>query len=576
MNKNIKKIKIFPVVGFLLFFLCVSPVLAAQGVVFDDGGTTMISTASTQVSTTTVSSTATVASGTPADYLVATNTEPTSVDLDATTAAKGYVINSEGNNFSVSFPAQSLSGAATISVKAITDQLADPWKLERVSPIYQFDLSGAVYSAKNPITLKIGYGGDTTHYKRVFFYDKNYRSWRELPTTDDPSGQIVTATIALPYAEVAVFSNPSILVAGKASWYSYKKGDFSASTDFTKGSVLRVYNTANNKYVDVTINDYGPERDKFPDRILDLDKVAFNKIANKGDGVISVRVQPLYVAPDSNGKVLGISESGAVAEPDIKAAAAIITDESTGDVLWSKNADTVLPLASLSKLVAIKVFFDQNPSLDTVVTYKKQDELYNYQYCKPEESAKLTVTDGETMTIGDLVYSALVGSANNAVESLIRVSGISRDDFIAKMNSFATSVGASSTHFVEPTGLSSQNVSSPRDYAIITKEVFKNSLIEKVSVTPKYVFTTINTKKTHTLTNTNNFIRDGVFAAANNLKITGSKTGYLDQYNLMTRVAGANGEKVIAIDFGATTKAQSLMETQELLQYGLKLLAEEK
>jgi D-alanyl-D-alanine carboxypeptidase len=89
-------------------------------------------------------------------------------------------------------------------------------------------------------------------------------------------------------------------------------------------------------------------------------------------------------------------------------------------------------------------------------------------------------------------------------------------------------------------------------------------------VAPKYKFTTINTKKAHVMSNTNNFIRDGVFAAANNLKVTGSKTGYLDQYNLMTRVLGPKGEAVIAVDFGAATKMQSLAETQELIQYGIR------
>jgi len=72
------------------------------------------------------------------------------------------------------------------------------------------------------------------------------------------------------------------------------------------------------------------------------------------------------------------------------------------------------------------------------------------------------------------------------------------------------------------------------------------------------------------MSNTNNFIRDGVFAASNNLKVTGSKTGYLDKYNLMTRTHGPNGEDLVAVDFGADTKIQSLEETKELIQYGMR------
>jgi D-alanyl-D-alanine carboxypeptidase len=390
-----------------------------------------------------------------------------------------------------------------------------------------------------------------------------------LPTSDNSADKTVSATISLPFARVAVFSDPSVDVVGKASWYAYKHGDFAASVDFPKGSKIRVYNLANNKSVDITINDFGPERDKFPDRILDLDKVAFNKIASKGAGVIGIRIQPLYVAPDAQGKVLGVSEEGAMAAPNIKAPSAIVINEATGDILWQNNSDQVMELASLSKIVAIKVFFDQHPSLNTVATYKKQDELYNYQYCSPADAAKLTVKDGDKMTIGDLVYSALVASANNAVESLVRVSGLSRDVFIAKMNAYAASIGAVNTHFVEPTGLSAQNVSTAHEYAIITRDVFKNPIIQKISTTPKYSFTTINTKKKHNLVNSSGIIRDGVFAASNNLKITGSKTGWLDKHNLMTRATGSKGESVIAVDFGADTGLETSSDIQELIQYGI-------
>jgi D-alanyl-D-alanine carboxypeptidase len=563
-----KKLILFFTLGFLLLASFVSPVLAAGNIVFDDGGVSAVSVPASPVQP---------AAAANSQFFGMPDAQSASANLTAIDAIQGYTLASSDNNFNISFPAKALAGATAVDVRLIADQLTDPWKLTKISPTYRFDLGdNSVYDGKQPFTLTIGYdSADSQHYKRIYFYDNNFQSWRELPTTDDPVKKIATAAISLPYAEVAVFLDPSVLVVGKASWYSYKKGDFAASVDFPKGSKLRVYNTANNKSVDITINDFGPERDKFPDRILDLDKVAFGKIAKKGEGVISIRIQPLYVAPDANGRVLGVSEKGALADPDIKAASAIVINEKTGEVLWEKDSSAVLPLASLSKLVAIKVFFDQRPSLNTAVTYKKQDELYNYQYCKPEESAKLTVKDGETMTIKDLVYSALVGSANNAVESLVRVSGLKRDAFIAKMNSYAASIGATSTHFIEPTGLSSQNVSTVREYAIITKEIFKTPLIQQITVTPKYTFTTINTKKKHTLSNTNNFIRDGVFAAANNLKVTGSKTGYLDQYNLMTRVTGAKGEQVIAVDFGATTKLQSLAETQELLQYGLRKLQQD-
>jgi D-alanyl-D-alanine carboxypeptidase len=537
----------------LLFFF--SPAQAAEEVAFDS---------QTAATTTASAAGAPVLAGEPAALDVF------SLDLNKETIAKGYTVSSFGGSLKLSLAPGILSESTRVDCEIIGEEMPLPWKLEKLSKIYQFEFRNkAAYDNSRPFYIQISYDKKDAGYKRVFFYDKNYSSWRELPTVDYPEGSFVRSLIHLPFARLAVFSDPSVMTLGRASWYAYKGGNFAASPDFPKGSKLRVYNLANRKSVDVVVNDYGPERNKHPDRAIDLDKIAFKKIASLSGGIINVKIEPLAIVPDARGRVLGTPEQGALSEPDIKAAAAIAMNEKNGEIVWEKNSSAVLPLASLSKLVAIKIFFDLRLSLNTAVTYQKQDELYNYKYCQPYESAKLEVKEGETMTVEDLVYSSLVGSANNAVESLVRVSGISRDEFIAAMNDYAASIGALSTRFIEPTGLAQENVSTAKDYALITGEIFKNPLIEKISVTPRYKFSTINTKISHTLSNTNNFIRDGVFAAANNLKITGSKTGYLDKYNLMTRTAGANGEKIIVVTLGADSKLQSLEETKELIQYGM-------
>jgi D-alanyl-D-alanine endopeptidase (penicillin-binding protein 7) len=236
-------------------------------------------------------------------------------------------------------------------------------------------------------------------------------------------------------------------------------------------------------------------------------------------------------------------------------------------VLWGKNQEAVSPLASLSKIVAIRVFLDTRPSLNKVVTYKKQDENYNYQYCSPSEAARVKLADGDQVTINDLVYSALVGSANNAVESLVRVSGLSRNDFIKKMNETVQAWGATSTFFVEPTGLSPDNVSSPHDYAIITKEVFTNPLLQKITTTAAYTFTTRNTKQKHTIRNTDQLVQ------AKTYSLIGSKTGYLDEagYCLMTRIKAPQGN-LIVVNFHSTSKAANFTDNAQLIAYGLHLL----
>jgi D-alanyl-D-alanine carboxypeptidase len=110
-------------------------------------------------------------------------------------------------------------------------------------------------------------------------------------------------------------------------------------------------------------------------------------------------------------------------------------------------------------------------------------------------------------------------------------------------------------------------VSSPLDYAIITKEVFTNPLLQKISTVNSYTFKTINTKKQHKLTNTSQLVRGGQYP------IIGSKTGYLDEAGscLMTRVKAPQGN-LIAINFGSSSSAASFWDNEQLIRYGLRQL----
>ncbi|PIR12718.1 hypothetical protein COV49_04535 [Candidatus Falkowbacteria bacterium CG11_big_fil_rev_8_21_14_0_20_39_10] len=490
------------------------------------------------------------------------------INLDKATIAKGYTVAAFEDILKLSLAPGILSEDTGVDVWEINESVDMPWNLDRVSKIYQFEFRNKqAYDNQKPFYIQFAYNESSDDYKQVFFYDKNYSAWRPLPTRDYPKEKFVRSLIHLPFARIVVLSNPDVLAIGKASWYAYRGGNFAASPDFPKGSKLRVYNTDNNKFVDVEINDFGPDRNLHPDRVVDLDKVAFKKIASLGAGIINVSIEALEIKPDEKGRILGSPETGAVWEPAITAKSAIVMDEDTSEVLWKKNASSTLPLASLTKLVAVKVFLDTRPSLDEVVAYSIKDEEYNYEYCNKWESARVTLNDGDTLTIEDLLYSALVGSANNAVETLARVSGLDRDDFIQKMNEEVKNWGAVSTKFIEPTGLSPENVSSAQDYAIITREVFTHPIIQKASTMEKYKFTTINTKKAHRIKNTNQII------FTNRYNVIGSKTGYLDEagYCLMLRAENA-GRKIIVVTFGAGSRDTSFAETEDLLRYGFRNL----
>jgi serine-type D-Ala-D-Ala endopeptidase (penicillin-binding protein 7) len=468
--------------------------------------------------------------------------------------------------FSVGFNDQSLKADTSIVLEKLGSQFDWPWNFNPLSEVYQFDFSdkGVSYDRTQPLKISIKYEEDDDNYKQIMFYDGGQKRWRPLPSVDDPVNRVVSANIHLPFARVALMSNDQVMTVGQASWYRFKGGLFAASPDFAKGSVLKVTNLANGKSVNITINDYGPDRKLHPDRVIDLDAVAFSKIADIRDGLVKVKIEPVKLVSDVDKDKLypGLSQ------PDINAHSAVVISAEDGLILYAKNADKVASLASLTKLVAMKVFLDTKSDLNKVVAYSIKDAEYNHEHVKPWESARLRLVEGETLTIENLLYASLVGSANNTTETLVRVSGLSRSDFIKKMNDLVKEWGAFNTVFVEPTGLAVNNVSSPLDYAIITRELLKDSLLMKISATPRYSFNSISQKKRYNLTNTNSLLTSGHFG------IISSKTGFLNEagYCLMTSIDAARGP-LIVVNFGSSNRADSFYDNEKLIRHGLKQLS---
>ena len=467
--------------------------------------------------------------------------------------------------FKLELPVKSLKANTKIVVENLGATFDWPWNYSPLSNVYQFDFSdrGINYNSAEALRVSIGYTEDNNNYKQIFFYDKGQAKWRPLPSVDDPVNKKVSAIIHLPYARLALLASDEVMSVGQASWYHYKNGLYAASPDFAKGTILQVTNLNNGKSVKVTVNDYGPDRSLHPARVIDLDSVAFNKIASTRDGIVKVKLEVIKFANQTDKDKL---EAGTVM-PEIASQSAAVVSAIDGSIIYAKNADFVAPLASLTKLLAMKVFLDLKPDFNKVVSYSNRDAEYNYEHVNPWESARLRVSDGETLTIENLLYATLVGSANNTTETLVRVSGISRNEFIKKMNDQAKAWGAVNSKFIEPTGLAPENVSSPLDYAIIIKELFKDELLKKISTTAKYSFTSINKNKTYYLTNTNSLLQSSRF------NISLSKTGYLDEagYCLMTQIDSEKGPLII-VNFNSPTRAGSFKDNENLIKYGLKQL----
>lgn len=461
----------------------------------------------------------------------------------------------------IKYDQQAFTAPASLRLATSTEdaKLPKDWQAALVVD-YSFETEG-LYDPSYILTGSIYYQKGNNDLKKLFVFDELSAVWRPLNFKDDEKNGRIDFSLKAVSGRLALISKPGVIFRGQASWYRYKGGLFAASPDFTKGSVLRVYNLDNGKSVDVVINDFGPERDKHPDRVVDLDAEAFKKIASLGAGIIPVRIELIRGDFVNKEEILLPGK-----EPEIKSVAASILIQGQDDLLWGKSADATRPLASLTKLLAAKVFLETKPDLNRYFAYQDQDSDYNHKYCRAGEEARLRLTAGEMLKLQDYLYASLVGSANNTVETLVRASGLSRQEFINKMNSLAISYGAVNTKFVEPTGLSPENVSSAADYAIIMNKIAGDDLIKKISSTARYSFKT-KAGRQITVSNTNQLLKvDGS-------QIIVSKTGYLDEAGYCLATLSKSGDKnILVVTLGASSREESYSDNQKLLKYALLLL----
>ncbi len=492
------------------------------------------------------------------------------ISLDRKTVAKGYTVSSVDNYLKLSLVPGVLSDSTRVLIEEISDEeMPVPWNLRKESSIFQFEfLNKNSYNNHTPFYMQFSYDENSNNFKQVFFYDKTVDLWRPLPSRDFPKEKFIRSLIHLPYARIAVFSYPDVISIGQASWYKYRGGNFAASTDFPKGSSLRVWNLDNNKFVDVIVNDFGPDRSRFPNRILDLDYDAFSKIASKKDGLINISIEPLNIVSDSFGKKLGVDIFGVSTEPEIKSISAILVREGDNKIILEKNIDEILPIASLTKIFSVFTFLnfaDNQNRLGEIVRYSDKDEDYNLKYFNKWEIARINLNNNDSLFVRDLVYSALVRSANNVVESLARVSGLDRDKFIEMINSWFKENGATTIKIYEPTGLDKNNTGSARDIAFLASKVFENEIMRDASVTKSYSFNTMNDNSLKLRYNSSDLVLNNDYK---NFKIIGSKTGYLDDagYCLITR-AEIDDQKFMAVILNSPSRNRSFSETVDLLNY---------
>lgn len=236
------------------------------------------------------------------------------------------------------------------------------------------------------------------------------------------------------------------------------------------------------------------------------------------------------------------------------AKSALIYDANNDKILFAKNPYEKLPVASISKLMTALVFLDHNPGFGKTMTILPEENVIG---------GRLQIAPEEEITVKDLFYISLLGSANNTALALVRSTGLKEEDFVEEMNRKAIALGMHNSFFVEPTGLDDRNKSSAYDLALLAKEAFSKQIIREASIQKEYQLKTLNTKREHTVKNTNELIADIP-------SLTGSKTGYLDEagYCLVVQTENQN-KKIIAVVLGSPSKQDHFQDIRYFVEKGM-------
>jgi serine-type D-Ala-D-Ala endopeptidase (penicillin-binding protein 7) len=165
--------------------------------------------------------------------------------------------------------------------------------------------------------------------------------------------------------------------------------------------------------------------------------------------------------------------------PKLKSSSVLIVDQSDSSVLYSRHPDVAAPIASITKLMTALVVLDAQQPLDEPITITEADR--NLQ-----KSTFSRLTVGTTLTRGDLMHLALMASENRAAHALGNNYPGGMPAMVAAMNAKAASLGMTHSHFVDSTGLSSQNVASPEDLSKLVIAASKNRSIREYSTDTNY------------------------------------------------------------------------------------------
>ncbi|QIM71802.1 D-alanyl-D-alanine endopeptidase [Bordetella trematum] len=292
-------------------------------------------------------------------------------------------------------------------------------------------------------------------------------------------------------------------------------------------------------------------------------KVAARKAPASGKKAAPRNTRARHAAAAAAGAAVVEPALVSVAEDvrSLRSSTAYVMDLETSTVLFAKNDKVVRPIASISKLMTALVVVDANLPMDEMLEITDED-IDTLKHT----TSRLSV--GTRLSRGDMLHLALMSSENRAANALGRNYPGGLPAFVRAMNAKAATLGMVDSRFVEPTGLSAQNVSSPRDLSRLLRAASQRPLIHRYSTDSEYEVE-VN-KRTQTFRNTNLLVRKPDW----DIKV--SKTGFINEAGeclvMLTRVNGRDLAIVLLDSQGKLSRIGDAVRLRRIVQSEVAML----
>ena len=256
-------------------------------------------------------------------------------------------------------------------------------------------------------------------------------------------------------------------------------------------------------------------------------------------------------AKPSFGQIAGLH--GAQDALDLKSSVALVIDQDTREVLFSKNDSAVLPIASLTKLMTGVIVSGAKLPMDEIIAVTQDD-------VDTEKHSRSRLKVGASLTRGELLHLALMSSENRAAHALGRTYPGGMATFVSLMNAKAKLLGMNDTSYAEPTGLSSRNQSSARDLATLVNAAHSDALLRELTTSPGYQVAVGS--RTLQYNNTNRLVKNPEW------DIGLQKTGYISEAGqclvMQTKIAG---RKLIMVFLDSAGKLSRLGDAERVRKW---------